>query len=265
MGPFRTSILVGASAMLALAAGLTAADGQLTRDPRTALSEGNRLFRQGEIEAAVAAYLEGHSDATPHPTLAYNLGTALHHLGRLPEAILWYRRAFGSGDPSRCEHASDESRPRPAGDPWLRDNLSLARRSLGSRSLQPGGLLGWLCCHTGGVRLCGIALSWLTLVLVVARYRPSRRGTREKPPRWALADWALVAAAVLALAVYGGALAVERWGPQPAVILEDCLGSAAELPAGTELWVRPTSGGWSISGSGNLICPPDAVELVFPR
>ena len=89
-------------------------------DSRAALNEGNRRFRDGQIEAAVEAYLRGYSPAAPHPTLLYNLGTALHHLDRLPEAILWYRRAAESDDL------------------WLKDNLLLARRSLGSQI--PGGL-----------------------------------------------------------------------------------------------------------------------------
>ncbi len=246
----RTAIILGTAVSMALAAGLIVAGGHLQRDPQAALSEGNRLFRQGQVEAAVAIYLEGYSTTAPNPTLLYNLGTALHHLERLPEAILWYRRAIASGDPSSSGRAGDPSRRGRASDPWLQDNLWLARRGLGSRTMQPGGPVSWLSRHTEGVRLAGIALSWIALLLVVAQ---------EKLPARAL-----VAAAALAISVYGTAEAVERWGPQPAVVLEDCLTPAGELPAGTETWVRPASGGWLISGSGDLVCPPAAIELVFP-
>ncbi len=237
-------LVVGAFAAIVLAA--TASGGsqgtslRVTDETQAALYEGNRLFRDGQIEAAVAAYLEGTSQQAPHPTLLYNLGTALHHLDRWPEAILWYRRAA---------LARAAYHPR-AEDPWLEDNLWLARRSLGSQVVQIGGLLGWLVRHTGDLRSAAIAIAWITLVVVVIR---------DKMPAWVV-----VAAAGLAISVYGGAAAVERWGPRPAVILQDCLTPAGELPAGTEVWVRPGTGGWRIPGSTGNICPPATVELVFP-
>ncbi len=228
-GVLRTGLI------LALAAFAAAAGGQQV-DPQAALSDGNRLFRDGRVEAAVDAYLEGYGEPAPHPTLLYNLGTALHHQGRLPEAILWYRRAAESD----------------AADPWLQENLWLARRGLGSQNLPPGGLLGWPSRHTGALRLAAIALAWLTLLLVVAI---------PKMPAWTIA-----AAALLAASTYGSAAAVERWGPQPAVVLEDCFTGTGELPAGTEAWVLPATGGsWLISGAADAVCPAEAVELVSPR
>ena len=202
-------------------------------DPRTALAEGNRLFRVGRIEAAVEVYESGYSPRAPHPTLVYNLGTALHHLGRLPEAILWYRRAAGSDDP------------------WLAENLWLARRGLGTQTLPPGGPLGWLAEHGGGLRLAAIAVAWGTLVFLIA------------VPRFPL--WGLVVSAAVAGSLYAGAAGIERWGPRPAVVLADCYSEAGELPAGSEAWVVPLADGrFRVSGSGS-VCDREAVALVFPQ
>ncbi len=227
-----TATLFVATAALVLAA---AAGDRPPGDPSAALSDGNRLFRDGRLEAAVAAYLAGAAEGEPHPTLCYNLGTALHHLDRLPEAVLWYRRAAESG----------------AGDPWLEDNLWLARRALGSRALPPGSVLGWLRQQAGGVRLAAVVIAWLTLLLVTVQPGIPIR--------------AVAAAALSAAAIYGGAAAIERWGPQPAVILQACPTGAGELPAGTQAWVSPAPGGhWRISGAGDAVCPADTVALVHP-
>ncbi len=210
-----------------------AAFGQPIVDSQAALNEGNRLFREGQVEAAVTSYIEGYSAAAPHPTLLYNLGTALHHLDRLPEAILWYRRAATSDDP------------------WLEENLWLARRSLGSQILPAAGIIGWLSRHDQAIALFAIGLSWIVFFLLI---------TNSRFPRWLL-----IAGAALAMTLYGLAMFSERWGPQPAIVLEDCLTAAGDLPAGTEAWVRRTTGDrWSISGVNGAVCPPEAVELVFP-
>ena len=95
-----------------------------------------------------------------------------------------------------------------------------------------------------------MALAWITLLVVVLR---------ETVP-----VELVLAAALLAVAIYGGATAVERWGPQPAVVVEACPTPAAELPAGTEVWVHPVAGGWRITGDPGFVCPPEAVALVFP-
>lgn len=209
------------------------ASGEPPVDPQRALHEGNRLFRDGRVEAAVEAYLAGHAPGSPHPTLIYNLGTALHHLERLPEAVLWYRRA---GD---------------VADPWLTDNLWLARRGLGSQILPAGGWLGRLGRHVDALQLAAVAVGWAVLLLVIARPRTS--------------GWLLLAAALTAGSLYGAGAAVERWGPRPAVLVQDCFTPDAELPAGTEAWVRPAADGrWSISGTSGVSCPPETVELVFP-
>jgi hypothetical protein len=215
--------------LLALTAG--AAFGQ--SDPQVALNEGNRLFRNGQVEEAVAAYRAGWSPDAPHPTLVYNLGSALHHLDRLPEAILWYRRAGDSEDP------------------WLEENLWLARRSLGSQVLEPGGLMGGLAAAAPILRWVAVGLAWIALGVVV--------GWRRLP------SWGAATAFALTACLYLGAVAVERWGPRPAVLLADCRSPAGELPAGTEAWVRPTTdGGYRIAGSA-AVCPAETLELVFPE
>jgi tetratricopeptide (TPR) repeat protein len=202
-------------------------------DPLAALNEGNRLFRNGQLEAAVDAYRAGYSPDAPHPTLAYNLGTALHHLDRLPEAILWYRRA-GDSD-----------------DPWVAENLWLARRSLGTQALPPGGLAGVLAPRADLLRWLAVLCAWGAAAMVVAR--------RELPL------WAAAVALAACVALYGTAVAVERWGPRPAVLLAACATSAGELPAGTEAWVRrQDDGGFKVTAA-DAVCPAAAVALVALR
>ncbi|MEE8526676.1 MAG: tetratricopeptide repeat protein [Thermoanaerobaculia bacterium] len=220
-------------------------------DPLTALNEGNRLFRNGQVQQAVETYGSGYHPASPHPTLLYNLATALHHLDRLPEAILWYRRAAEVGGAPSAEAVGGEVPAAGKGDPWLQENLWLARRSLGSEVLPAGGPLGWLGRHAGALRAAAIVLAWAALLVVIA------------VPR--MPTWGTAVIALLAFSLYGGAIAVDRWGPRAAVVLEDCFTAAGELPAGTEIWVRPaTGGGWLISGSDNAVCEAGAVGLVLP-
>jgi len=202
-------------------------------DPLGALQEGNRLFRNGQLEAAIEAYRAGYSASEPHPTLVYNLGTAYHHLGRLPEAILWYRRAPGFDDP------------------WLRENLLLARTTLGSQSLPPGGFLGALTRAASALRLTGAAVAWGTLILLIVRSR--------------LPPWVVVVAALISGSLYATATAVDWWGPRPSVLLKDCHTSAGELPAGTEVWVRRLPDEhWQVAAGSEVVCPAEAVALVFP-
>lgn len=226
-------ILTALAALFIGLATIAATEGVGEVDSQAALNEGNRLFREDQLAAAAEAYRAGYSPHAPHPTLLYNLGTTLHHLGELPEAILWYRRA----------HAED--------DTWLEENLWLARRSLGSQQLPPGGTFGWLGNHAGLLQGLAIALSWATLFTLIV---------------WSRAPlWLPLLGALLAASLFGGALAVERWGPHPAVVLEDCSSASADVPAGTEAWVtRRSDGGWNLSGTAQVVCPPDSVELLFP-
>lgn len=230
----RAPVVCGLLAVLGLALATFAAIGQSSQtDPVTALTDGNRLFRNGQLQEAVEAYEKGYSTTSPHPTLVYNLGTTLHHLDRLPEAILWYRRGGESQDP------------------WLQENLWLARRSLGSQSLPPAGFLGQLTEHSWLVKVAAIGLGWLALVVFIFA------------PRLPL--WSLLSVATLAFALYGGALGLERWGPAPAVLLQDCSTPAGDLPAGTEVWVHKAGDAWRLSGSRDSFCPVDHAALVRPR
>jgi|GEM_PF-1360255 len=206
----------------------------VTTDALTALKEGNRLFRDGRIEEAVAAYRTGYHPQSVHPTLVYNLATALHHLGRLPEAILWYRRADASNDP------------------WLEENLWLARRTLGSQTLAPAGLLGLLAKHRNALRAAATLLAWLALATLILIGRQRR--------------WPSLTAFALAAVCFVLASAAAYWGGRPAVLLRDCATAAGDLPAGTEAWVRPgPQGDWRmVARSADAVCPHDAVALVFP-
>lgn len=200
---------------------------------QAAVLEGNQLFRNGQIAEAVETYMGGYSPESPHPTLLYNLGTALHHLDRLPEAILWYRRAAGSDDP------------------WLQENLWLARRSLGSQTLAPAGALGWLSQNPRLPTLAAVVVSWVTLLFIILG------------PRGGI--WPVVAGGLLTLGLLGAGAAVRHWGLQPAVMLQDCSTALGDLPAGTEAWVRRgTDGTWLVSGAGTAGCPDDSLALVAP-
>jgi tetratricopeptide (TPR) repeat protein len=200
-----------------------------------ALNRGNQLFRAGQIAAAVDVYLAGYRSETPNSTLAYNLGTALHRLDRLPEAILWYRRAGRSNDP------------------WLEDNLWLARRTLGSQRLPAGNLLGRLAPHGNLLRLVGIGLAWLCLPLLVLG--------RRFPP------WATGVAVLLAVIFYAGGEFTQRFGPHQGVFLSDCRAGESEIPAGSEAWVRQQDDGlWRIAANPQAItCPAQSIELIDPE
>ena len=201
-------------------------------DAMHSLAEGNDLVAAGELEQAVAVYGSGYDPASPHPTLVYNLGTVLHRLDRLPEAVLWYRRSPQSEDP------------------WLQENLWLARRSLGSQQI-PGGTFGALASQSDRLALAGIVIAWLFLFLVTFVDRLPR-----KLP---------AVVGLLALALYGIAFGLHRWGPRPAVLITDCASSGVELPAGTEAWVQPAGDDWQIAGASHAVCPGASVGLVSPR
>jgi hypothetical protein len=200
-----------------------------------ALEEGNRLFRSGRLVEAMTAYAAGWSPGGSAgggtgagAVLAYNLGTTAHRLGRYPEAVLWYRRAAAA----RLD------------DPWLRDNLDLARARSGAEVMPPSGVLGWLAAYRSLVAGLAVVLVWTALGLRVAALRGGgRRG------------WPVVAAAALVTWVAAAALGV--WGPRPAVLLESCRGADATFAAGTEAWVgRPVAGARPVLGGPvGLTCP----------
>ncbi|MEM1181001.1 MAG: tetratricopeptide repeat protein [Acidobacteriota bacterium] len=196
-----------------------------------ALRRGNDLFANGDLEGAVGAYRSGYRAEAPHPTLIYNLATTLHHLDQLPEAILWYRR--GEAD-----------------DPWLQENLWLARRSLGSQRLELHGVPGLLARHSGTASGVAVFVAWLSfLAACVARV-----------PR---SVWMTLVSA--ALAAWLGAALADRYGPAEAVLLTDCTTAAGDLPAGTELWLWPASDGdLEVAGVSGARCAPETVVWIAP-
>ena len=235
----KASGLATALVLLLLAAAATPAG---PMDPEMAFAEGNRLFEKDEVEAALAVYARGYTGKSVLAgILSYNAGTCALRLGRLPEALLWYRRAQAA----------------TPGDPWLRDNLEMTRRALDDppeAALSPGAWLDrrrWLA-------FAGVALAWAALAVLIL----GRRGTRRLLPLLAL----------LACAAFAAGMLLDRIGPRAAVLLAACPakssgGGLPALPAGTEVWVRPaTGGGWRIVGQGRgSSCPAEAVGLVAPR
>lgn len=240
-------------ALLLLLAATAALGAPPTVDPGAALREGNHLFRGGDLDKALEAYAAGWNGEDP--VLAYNLGTTAHHLGRLPEALLWYRRA------RRAETGLDD-------DPWLRDNLRLVREQLRAESPVPAETAGWRAWAfwmdfwmDDRPRLLylvypGIALAWATLLLLVLPVPPPLRRRAVAP------------AALVSCLAFSAGMLLPRIGARPAVLLEDCKGAAGGLPAGSEIWAAPApDGGWRILGGRRekgLRCPAGAVGLVDP-
>lgn len=196
-----------------------------------ALQQGNRLFREQDYEGAMASWAAGYR-RQGDPLLAYNVGTAAHQLGHLPEAVLWYRRAEAG----------------MAGDRWLRDNLELARRELrkkGVSEIEPAGFWALWIRSAGPLKLAGAALAWAALGCLWVRPPAARRAL-------------LAALAALSCAAFAaGALIPAR----PAVVLEDC---PEGPPAGSEVWVVPRrAGDWRVLGPSPLLgCPAGAVAVI---
>jgi tetratricopeptide (TPR) repeat protein len=206
-------------------------------DPEDFLAEGNRRFEQDDVEAALAAYARGYTGGgSPlDGVLAYNAGTCALRLGRLPEALLWYRRAEAA----------------TPGDPWLRDNLALTRRALGDPAEEDSAWGSW-SANRRRLALAGVALAWATVLLFVLVRRL---------PRSLLALFAL-----LACAAFAAGTLLDRFGPRAAVLLAACPARGTGLPAGSEVRVRPAEGGgWHVLGeTRKLRCPAEAVGLVEP-
>lgn len=208
-----------------------------------ALREGNRRFHAGDLEGALEMYAAGYDD-TADPLLAYNLGTAAHHLERLPEALLWYRRAEAAR----------------AGDPWLRENLTLVRGQLRDAGARGEAESGWAFWMDRRRQLLGIGalLAWAALpAVLLPRSSRARRA-------------ALAAVALVASLPFAAGLLLGRFGPRAAVLLRDCSGPDGKLLAGSEIRVfpagepaeEPAGGeGWRIPGTG-FICPEASVGLV---
>jgi tetratricopeptide (TPR) repeat protein len=196
----------------------------------TARARGDRLAVAGKLEAALEAYAAAYSAAERDTLAAYNAGTLALQLGRLPEAVLWLRRAqAGAAEP----------------DPWAAENLAAARRLLGlpdrpvarpwSLAERAAPWLGWGAA----------ALAWGGLGLGLATRR-TRGGL------------AVLAASAL-LFVAGQALS--RWGPREAVLLRACPGLS--LSPGSEIWVFPGAESVRVLGpGGSSRCPAGSLGLV---
>ncbi|HKH49095.1 MAG TPA: hypothetical protein VKM72_30890 [Thermoanaerobaculia bacterium] len=221
--------------LLPLLLGLTAPLPPL--DSAAALREGNRRFHAGDLEGAMAAYASGYDGSDP--LLAYNLGAAAHHLERLPEALLWYRRAEAAG---RVD------------DPWLRENLELVRgqlRDAGARE-ETGTAWSFWMEHRQRLVWIGLLLAWAALPALLLPRDPRIR-------RAAVAAVALAAGLPFAAGLWLG-----RNGPRAAVLLADCPGPSGKLPAGSEVRVFPADGrGWRVPGTG-FVCPDRSVGMVEP-
>lgn len=195
----------------------------------SALTQGNLLFERAEIEAALEAYARGWrgDESQADGILAYNAGTCALRLGRLPEALLWYRRAE-TAIPS---------------DPWLRDNLTHTRQALSvDPAMEESSSWRW------PLTFMGVALAWAALLLIVLSRQPSRG--------------LLGLLALLACATFAAGVFPDRFRPREAVLLLPCGG----LPAGSEVRVSPVDGGgWRIVGEGDPPrCPAEGVGLVGP-
>jgi hypothetical protein len=206
----------------------------------TAFSRGNLLFERDDIEGALEAYGRGWrgDGSRTDGILSYNAGTCALRLGRLPEALLWYRRA-------------ETAIP---GDPWLRDNLAHTRHALGDPPVEIPVHERWLPGRFPLAAL-GVALSWAGLLLILLVRRPSRA---------LLAVFALLACGCFVAGMFpriftGGT------GPGAAVLLAPCPDKDG-LPAGSEVRVLPLDGGgWRIVGrEGGPQCPPGTVGLIAP-
>lgn len=197
------------------------------------LAEGDRLFRQGKLEEAIAAYAAAYREHPDDPLLAYNLGTAAHDLGRLPEALLWYRRAE-LGMP---------------GDPWLEDNLTLARSQMNAPAPAAAGAAAALAAQATGLETAGALVSWVALALLLSgRVR---------------LGWVLALAIAGAASFAAGGLA-HAFGPRPAVVLAACAGGGG-LPAGSEVWATRRGRDWAPVGAlPGVSCPPGTVVPVEP-
>lgn len=237
LGPPAATALLPLLLLLPVALGAASPAGD---DPEAALRAGNRLFRRGDLEAAYDAYRAGYRGTDP--VLAYNLGTTAHHLGRLPEAVLWYRRAEaadGAGD-----------------DPWLAQNLESARRRLAAPRHPPPVVWGWLQRRGGALGVAAVVLAWLALGLLLA--------DRRRSFRWAAGRRGGGALAVLALLCWTAAWLPSAAGPRPLVFLEACPGDGGGLPAGSEAWGRREGESYLVRlpGGGRLDCPRASVGEV---
>lgn len=232
--PFLLTLALSASAPDTNADGSADEPTEASPNPDP-LRQGNRLFRRGDPAGAVEAYrAAGFETLRKDPVLAYNLGTALHRQGRLPEAVVWYRRA----------------RRLPGHDPWVEDNLERARAALAAPRLPPRPLLRPFLLHPWLLPTGAVLAAWAALILAARSVRGFPAGPKT-------------AAALLAVgaALWAAQGALDTFGPRPAVLTEPCDRS---LPAGSEVWASPAGSGpdapWTVHGAdGPRRCAREAL------
>jgi hypothetical protein len=231
------SLIRGTAGLAILVAIVGALPAHTQVDQVSALREGNRLFREGRVEEAHAAYLRGYDATLPHSVLFYNLGTTAQHLDRLPESILWYRRA-------------ESISPR---DPWLQENLGAARDTLGLRPYAPPGFAGSISRSARTLFYLAAAMVWGGVLLWFIRSRHPL-----------LIPMVLV---VSGMVVYAGTMIATRWAPAPAVLISDCASGNGDLPAGSEIWIVRASTDTIDVAAGQLVlqCPLETAAPLLPR
>jgi len=138
-----------------------------------------------------------------------------------------------------------------AEDPWLQENLWLARRSLGSQRLGVSGLAAFMAERSDHFFAAAVAAAWLSLLAAAW-------------PRVPRGAWA--ATLGVAMLLWLGAWLMARHAPRQAVLLEECATAAGELPAGTELWLWPSDeeSSLAVAGVADARCLEETVGWIEP-
>jgi len=93
----RTVVLI--LALLPLCASAVA------KTPAGKVAEGNRLFREGEMEQALERYTEAQQELEDTSPVDYNIGNVLYRQGEYERAMEEYRRALAADDPELARQA----------------------------------------------------------------------------------------------------------------------------------------------------------------
>lgn len=73
--------------------------------PARKVTEGNRLFRDGELERALELYHEAQQQLEDSSPVDYNIGNVLYRQGEYERALEEYRRALAADDPELARQA----------------------------------------------------------------------------------------------------------------------------------------------------------------
>lgn len=205
------------------------------------LQPSDELAPRAELEASLARHAAAWTaeSGEARRLAAYNAGTVALQLGRLPEAVLWLRRAeVGAWGQ----------------DGWTADNLAAVRRLVDGG--EPSLATKWSLVARAAPWLSwgGVALAWTAFGLGLARGARPSQSMRSRSRRTL---GALAAAGLL----YFTGFALARWGPREAVLLQECPGLPA--PPGREVWVLPGAEAVRVLGPAPARpCPAASVGLV---